>query len=170
MGNSRFYWLLHPTKLVASAGLIYKLESWGSRFQQMCWLSECMQAKKSKHFFFSLSLCRPQAEGMVWMKGMHLAWICNMLCPRLTLNSDIYLTWYIYQIPLLVLYSIYNILLWTITYSIQYCVVELCYKTLDVIPLSNYLLAIFWLSLTPLDSAFVGYYFAFYFSEAHFPQ
>ena len=37
-----------------------------------------------------MSLCKPPAEGVAQIKGVdHYAWIWNLLCPRLTLNSEI---------------------------------------------------------------------------------
>jgi hypothetical protein len=40
-----------------------------------------------------LSLCRPTEEDVVQINGRcHHAWIWDLLCPRLTLNSEISLT------------------------------------------------------------------------------
>ena len=76
--------LLSPTRLVVSAGLLYKLDSWRSRFQQMCW-----QVSASRvNLLSSIILC--PAEGMAQIKGMYYhAWIRNLLCLRLALNSEI---------------------------------------------------------------------------------
>ena len=39
-------------------------------------------------FLLPMSLCRSLAEGVAQIKGVcHHAWIWDLLCPRLTLNS-----------------------------------------------------------------------------------
>ena len=53
--------------------------------------SKCKQEKK-KPFLPPMSLCRPPAEGMAQIEGVcHHAWIRNLLCPWLALDSGIFL-------------------------------------------------------------------------------
>ena len=46
--------------------------------------------KEEQTFLLPMSFCRPPAEGMAQIKGVcHHAWIWDLFCPRLTLNSEI---------------------------------------------------------------------------------
>ena len=60
-----------------------------SRFQQMCWQVSA-SGQRRVNLPPSMSLCRSPAEGVAQIKGLcHHTWIWNLLCPRLTWNSEI---------------------------------------------------------------------------------
>jgi hypothetical protein len=63
--------LLRPSRsheAGVAAALLYKLGSWRSSFQRMCWQA-C--TSRWRRIFLPLSLCGPAAEGMVQIKDAH---------------------------------------------------------------------------------------------------
>jgi hypothetical protein len=57
----------------------------------MCWQVNASRQRKLS-LFLPIFLCKPPAEGVTQIKGVfYLAWVWNMICPRMTLNSEIYL-------------------------------------------------------------------------------
>ena len=65
--------------LVVPAGLLYKLGSWRTRFQQMCW-QENASRQENWVFFLPIFLWKSPAEGVTQIKVVHYhALVWNMV-------------------------------------------------------------------------------------------